>query len=123
MSERLKVTLKQLSGLGKADVVETLDWGMGERIRIKAEQDRLKKELEEVNDTILGLLVLHDIQAAVGPKGTLSHKHGVNRTINKDKITNAMLLRRIDAEVINEVLEEGTTVSEYDTVEFRVAKE
>ena len=122
MPEGLKLSTEQLGGLGLGGDAELLMQGLADRRRIKMEQDMLKAEADEVNERILGLMVMHDIQSISGPEGTMSHKHGTNRTINRDKITNAMLGEGIGADVINKVLEAGTTISEYDTIEFRLPR-
>ena len=122
MPEGLKLTAEQLEDLGLGGDAELLLQGLADRRRIKMEQDMLKAEADEVNERIRGLMVMHDIQSISGPDGTMSHKHGTNRTINRDKITNAMLGEGIGADVINKVLEAGTTISEYDTIEFRLPR-
>lgn len=122
MPEGMKLTVEQLVALELGGDAELLMQGMADRRRIKVEQDNLKKEAEEVNERILGLMVMHDIQTVSGPDGTISHKHGTNRTINRDKLTNAMLGKGIDADTINQILESGTIISEYDTIEFRLPR-
>jgi hypothetical protein len=120
--EGLKLRVDQLDDLGIGLDAQILKDGLEERRRIKLAMDSLSQEMSDLNAMLLGVMVSRDIQVVSGPGGTISHKRGVNRSINRDKITNTMLSEGIDADMINRILEDGTTVSAYETVEFRLPR-
>lgn len=123
MADRLKLSISHLVDLGFDADAGLIRWGMQERTRIKSEQDKLKEDLEQVNTLMGGLMNTHNIQSINDPLiGTMTLKHGVSKSLNRTKLTNSMLGHGIDAEVINLILEEGGTITEYDTVEFRGVK-
>lgn len=116
--DRLKVSLDQLDQLGLGEMEEMLEFGLKQRAELKMEEEIVKERIKTVNDTVLPLMIGANIGSVSSSLGTLAWSHRVNRSINRDKLVNAMLAAGIKADKINQIVEEATTVSESDTLSF-----
>ena len=99
---------------------ENIRKGLEMRARAKTLEDdakTLKKEANELIESSASMLGIK--KYSIEGIGTVTLKEGTSRSLNKTKLTEGLLKRGVDYNVVNRAIGEATKVSQYTTVEYR----
>ena len=82
-----------------------------------------KEMTKQVKKILLPLLAAYEIKSCtLGGVGKVSYKVSVGRNINEQKLREALLLRGVNAKVVNKIIKESATTWSKEYVEFVKAK-
>ena len=107
---------KELEKLNKTNLLK----GLGMRARAKFLEEEagvLKKnanKLIEAAATMLGLKTFSKEGV-----GTVTVKQGTNKSLNREKLIEALLNRKVHYKKVTEAIEEATNTTTYTTVEYK----
>lgn len=89
------------------------------RARAKGMEVEAKEINKQVKKTLLPLLAAYEIKSCtLGGVGKVSYKVSAGRSINEQKLREALLLRGVDAKVINRIIKESSTTWSTEYVDF-----
>ena len=93
------------------------------RAKAKGMEVEAKETNKQVKKTLLPLLAAYDIKScSLQGVGKVSYKVSAGRSINEQKLRESLLLRGVDAKVINKIVKECATTWNTEYVEFTKAK-
>lgn len=96
---------------------------IGAAIRTRAKAKGMEVEAKDINSqvkkTLLPLLAAYDIKScSLKGVGKVSYKVSAGRSINEQKLREALLLRGVDAKVVNKIIKESATTWNTEYVDF-----
>ena len=100
--------------------MKNLSKGLGMRARAKLMEDeaatikRAANKIIEAAATMLGLKTFSKEGV-----GTVTVKQGTNKSLNREKLVEALLSRKVHYKKVTEAIEEATKVTTYTTVEYK----
>lgn len=95
---------------------------ISERSRIKVAENELDEEKRYFNSIFEDISVRCGVSSVKGVGGTFSRVETTKSSLDKLALAQALISRGVPASVIEESLEEATTVKSYTSVTFRAAK-
>lgn len=102
------------------DLQKTLDTATRELAKAKALIEEGERIKERIKTTIMPIMESFNVEKSNLPGvGTLSLKHSGGSAIDKQKLTETLLLYGIDADCAAEIIEKATKTWSYSFLEFR----
>lgn len=104
------------------DYASLLDQGVQFRLQAKALEEEAKAMKDQANKFFATALDLSGEDKLKHERGTVTRANVSRSSLNKDKLSQALVNKGVQASVVVEAMDEATEVSEYTSITFRESK-
>lgn len=115
--------LLESNDVERTNAAHVLKHLMGERLRLKVEEEELKKSVEHVNEQAALQLAILDVEkVSADGIGTYRQVNELRPSFKKDICIRNLIDAGVAASIVKQAVEGATSYSEIQTVEFRREK-
>ena len=107
---------KELEKLNKTNLLK----GLGMRARAKFLEEEAGVLKKNANKLIEAAATMLDLKTfSKEGVGTVAVKKGTNKSLNVEKLTEALMIRKVSYKIVNTAIEEATNITTYTYVEYK----